>query len=274
MQRGGLERNLHFQPPTSSQPAEQMRTDGQDLSASVSHVEKRKRAGDEDDFAVPIFVHSGMSQDHNKIQNVDREKSTLRTAHSGSSEFHEHDDNASEIVRFPFNNNENEENAGVSMSSTILPTKRKVARTTAEPIASRNQDCDDNSAVDLSQFFENDVCLQQEPETGLQLNAHCCDDSISETELMRETENGNSLQQRSNSCSREVSSRSSDPEIDLECHGDKTSGALQLRNGNKRNGISETSMLDSVSALAISPDDVVGIIGQKHFWKARRAIVK
>lgn len=38
--------------------------------------------------------------------------------------------------------------------------------------------------------------------------------------------------------------------------------------------VSETSMVDSISALDISPDDVVGIIGQKHFWKARRAITK
>ncbi|CAH1447617.1 unnamed protein product [Lactuca virosa] len=37
--------------------------------------------------------------------------------------------------------------------------------------------------------------------------------------------------------------------------------------------ISETSMVDSVSGADISPDDVVGVIGQKHFWKARKAIV-
>lgn len=38
--------------------------------------------------------------------------------------------------------------------------------------------------------------------------------------------------------------------------------------------MSEASVLDSISAMDISPDDVVGVIGQKHFWKARRAIVK
>ncbi|CAI9275025.1 unnamed protein product [Lactuca saligna] len=37
--------------------------------------------------------------------------------------------------------------------------------------------------------------------------------------------------------------------------------------------VSETSMVDYVSGVDISPDDVVGVIGQKHFWKARRAIV-
>ncbi|KAK9079828.1 hypothetical protein SSX86_001501 [Deinandra increscens subsp. villosa] len=37
--------------------------------------------------------------------------------------------------------------------------------------------------------------------------------------------------------------------------------------------VSENSMVDSICGVDISPDDVVGVIGQKHFWKARRAIV-
>ncbi|KAG8381835.1 hypothetical protein BUALT_Bualt05G0014100 [Buddleja alternifolia] len=37
-------------------------------------------------------------------------------------------------------------------------------------------------------------------------------------------------------------------------------------------GDSVTSVLDCISVQDITPDDVVGIIGQKRFWKARRAI--
>lgn len=37
--------------------------------------------------------------------------------------------------------------------------------------------------------------------------------------------------------------------------------------------VSENSMVDSMSGTDLCPDDVVGVIGQKHFWKARRAIV-
>ncbi|KAF5444798.1 hypothetical protein F2P56_033898 [Juglans regia] len=33
------------------------------------------------------------------------------------------------------------------------------------------------------------------------------------------------------------------------------------------------SMVDPIPGFDIFPDDVVGIIGQKHFWKSRRAIV-
>ncbi|KAK6161929.1 hypothetical protein DH2020_001770 [Rehmannia glutinosa] len=47
----------------------------------------------------------------------------------------------------------------------------------------------------------------------------------------------------------------------------------QLQMGNL-DCVSETSILDVVSELDMTPDDVVGVIGQKHFWKARRAIVK
>ncbi|XP_074286974.1 protein EARLY FLOWERING 3-like [Silene latifolia] len=37
--------------------------------------------------------------------------------------------------------------------------------------------------------------------------------------------------------------------------------------------VSETSMVDSASEFDITPDDVVDVIGRKHFWKARSAIV-
>ncbi|GER32118.1 early flowering 3 family protein [Striga asiatica] len=36
--------------------------------------------------------------------------------------------------------------------------------------------------------------------------------------------------------------------------------------------LSENSVVDSVSPLDVTPDDVVGVIGQKQFWKARREI--
>uniref|UniRef100_A0A1D1XJB3 Protein EARLY FLOWERING 3 n=2 Tax=Anthurium amnicola TaxID=1678845 RepID=A0A1D1XJB3_9ARAE len=41
----------------------------------------------------------------------------------------------------------------------------------------------------------------------------------------------------------------------------------------KNDDVSETSMVDSLPGLDISPDDVVSLIGPKHFWKARRSIV-
>lgn len=55
---------------------------------------------------------------------------------------------------------------------------------------------------------------------------------------------------------------------------DGSCGPPQTGNLERGDSVSETSILDNVSSPDITPDDVVGIIGQKHFWKARRAIVK
>ncbi|XP_057976898.1 protein HEADING DATE 3B [Malania oleifera] len=50
-------------------------------------------------------------------------------------------------------------------------------------------------------------------------------------------------------------------------------GPLRSGDAGRNNDISDTSLIDSTSGLFISPDDVVGVIGRKQFWKARRAIV-
>ncbi|MQL71601.1 hypothetical protein Taro_003909 [Colocasia esculenta] len=46
-----------------------------------------------------------------------------------------------------------------------------------------------------------------------------------------------------------------------------------LEDADRNDDASETSMVDSIPGVDICPDDVVGLIGPKHFWKARRAIV-
>ncbi|KAL3633517.1 Protein EARLY FLOWERING [Castilleja foliolosa] len=50
-------------------------------------------------------------------------------------------------------------------------------------------------------------------------------------------------------------------------------GRPQQKTLDRIDSLSETSVVDTISGLDITPDDVVGIIGQKHFWKARREIV-
>ncbi|KAK1267594.1 Protein EARLY FLOWERING 3 [Acorus gramineus] len=52
----------------------------------------------------------------------------------------------------------------------------------------------------------------------------------------------------------------------------KARGSFQREYADRTDEVSETSMVDSVSRVDVSPDDVVGVIGQKHFWKARRAM--
>ncbi|KAF9685122.1 hypothetical protein SADUNF_Sadunf03G0021600 [Salix dunnii] len=55
---------------------------------------------------------------------------------------------------------------------------------------------------------------------------------------------------------------------------DKQYGMLKAGDLERNDDAKETSVVDSIISLEITPDDVVGVIGEKQFWKARRAIVK
>ncbi|KAF3450647.1 hypothetical protein FNV43_RR06736 [Rhamnella rubrinervis] len=78
-------------------------------------------------------------------------------------------------------------------------------------------------------------------------------------------------------CSRTLlggNSRSADGiENGSELRGEKNCWTLQVGNVNRRDDVSETSMVDGIFHPEVSPDDVVGMIGEKQFLKARRVIV-
>ncbi|XP_058006471.1 protein HEADING DATE 3B isoform X2 [Hevea brasiliensis] len=54
---------------------------------------------------------------------------------------------------------------------------------------------------------------------------------------------------------------------------DKQQVSLQVGNVEQHDDVLETTMVDSLSALDINPDELVRVIGEKQFWKARRTIV-
>ncbi|XP_058005026.1 ELF3-like protein 2 isoform X2 [Hevea brasiliensis] len=56
-------------------------------------------------------------------------------------------------------------------------------------------------------------------------------------------------------------------------HEEKQQASFEVGNAERHDDVSETCTVDSISALDINPDDVVRVIGEKQFWKARRAIV-
>lgn len=54
----------------------------------------------------------------------------------------------------------------------------------------------------------------------------------------------------------------------------KECGSAQVEDSNKCEDILDNPMADALSASDLSPDDVLGIMGEKEFWRTRRAIVK
>ncbi|KAB5553181.1 hypothetical protein DKX38_010492 [Salix brachista] len=290
-QGSGLERHFHYPhhvpPPTPTRVAEKHHShqpDGGNLNTPVALLTQRKMVGEED-FTVPVFVHSGKGQSQTKMQtSAAQEKlDSLCSAYLGhSSRIQNVGDNgcigSTGLNLRPHTRHQSEDNLEVCVSSsdhiarhsTNLQTREKNYMPGEANASQKNQQYRNNLVSNFTRLQGNDTCLQKETSGRLQSNHSEHDDHV--PELRSQKEKTNISQPGNDSHLRKDCSSPNEPEIDSECFGDKTCGSLQFRKGDRSNDASETSMVDSISTLDISPDDVVGIIGQKHFWKARRAI--
>ncbi|XP_019458069.1 PREDICTED: protein EARLY FLOWERING 3-like [Lupinus angustifolius] len=60
---------------------------------------------------------------------------------------------------------------------------------------------------------------------------------------------------------------------DAEFHDTRTGSLVQKGSSDDGDDVSKISSTENLSSLKASPDDVVGVLGQKRFWKARRKFV-
>ncbi|KAK6140766.1 hypothetical protein DH2020_025485 [Rehmannia glutinosa] len=192
-QGGGSESGLFFSrqvPPRH--PSEKQYSQYSDLTTPLSQVEQHKRKLDEDDYRVPIFIHSTPSKNSDTYSNnMDSEK----LLPSNPPYFHH-------SLNFQ---TEGKNKNGENSENRVRPeVEKRYSSNSRKALPS-----DQNIVHDLSD------------DAGSREDGSC-----------RPLQMGN-----------------------LDC-------------------VSETSILDVVSELDMTPDDVVGVIGQKHFWKARRAIVQ
>lgn len=290
MQGNGLERNyrfpLHGSPSVTKHQGERLlacQSEGPSLNNSLAQFEQRKKVGEEDDFIVPVFVQSGTAQCLNKTQNsMDREKfPPLKPSYSGHSIKHQNvcDKDPKLVTSFGRNLRqqgrcENEVHPKVSGPidsveyTTDLSSREKIEGLVKESYATPHHEYQDRPATNTHSLHDIDACLQQEFRTRSQ------EVDTGFVQSVGDVDKRNVPHPRSNPYSREDNCSPNEPDKGSECCGDMTNEALEMGNADRSDDISETSMVDSISGFDISPDDVVGIIGQKHFWKARRAIVK
>ncbi|XP_022754643.1 protein EARLY FLOWERING 3-like [Durio zibethinus] len=290
-----LERNMlfpsHVSPSTSTTLAEKFHTrqlGGASANGPVSRLERRRkvRLRDEDDFMVPVFVNSETGQERNKTKNgFDGEKLTSLSPIDPGHQIKLHNvcdmdpnQSSSSVV------NLRKEVKDPSEESSKVCSSRKCSVKTAAELANRenidgrvkeanvspDQDCGQHPASRPSRSHVNDVCSLQELRAGRQLADNGCIDGA---DFMIDIGGEILPRQRSMSYSEGNHSVPGETNNGSECREDRTCRALPLANGDKSDDVSETLVVDSISGLDISPDDMVGIIGQKHFWKARRAIV-
>ncbi|CAB4266131.1 unnamed protein product [Prunus armeniaca] len=295
---GNLPVPLHVRPSTPTRQAEMFharQSDGANENTPLTQPDQRKKVGEEDDFRVPVFVQSRMGLCHSKTQiGIDKEKlAPIGPSHSG----HTHSGHTVKLknvgkkdpiqlsspttlnLRRELRSEREEDLIKVSgpardhsaKSATKISSRQKIDGPAEEVSASPNQEYADCPVPRFSRLSESDACLQQESRSGSQPNITGQGDGL--VECTRDVEKGAVFQERSLSYSGEDPGGPNELDNDSEYHGDRTCISPQMGHVDKSDDVSETSMVDSVSGLDISPDDVVGIIGQKHFWKARKAIV-
>lgn len=199
--------------------------------------QEHARRQEEDDFTVPIFdQQSGTSQNRSVThQNRDNEGITpFSAAFSGRLV---NNNNAKQNNKFQ---KENSQDFGTSASNQSPRKSRKaLLKETNEPSNLSHRDASNNKSL-------RDYGVDSQAD-----NTMWGDSVINEASKASDYGN-NSVSLRENQ--REA----------LRSPNDPTNG----------DAVSENSMVDSICGVDISPDDVVGVIGQKNFWKARRAIVK
>ncbi|KAJ7958323.1 Protein EARLY FLOWERING 3 [Quillaja saponaria] len=254
-QGASLERNsffpLHLPPATPAQRDEKSlshQSNGTNQTTSVAHLEQRKKA-DEEDFRVPVYVRSHMVE----IQDdIDRDPKKLGSRHL----------NLRNAVR-------SGSEGHVKVSS---PSRDQFIKSARNLSTGENIDCPERQyntyqslkqpdcAVEKpSRLCNGNACLQ------LEYGARSDDCGLGDgvLESTRDTDKGNLY----------LPTGSSPIEANIEYNNKRMSHSPERGNLDKNNNVSKASMRDTLSCMDISPDDVVGIIGQKHFWKARTAIV-
>ncbi|XP_010267079.1 PREDICTED: protein HEADING DATE 3B-like isoform X2 [Nelumbo nucifera] len=284
-----------------------------DRSSCHSHAfsNLRKRIpGDEDDLRVPVFVHSQVSPCSDKdIPNTSRERfspfistnsdrstvaednSPLKTAAATCNSSMQPqnacdksqkptrttDMKSKQHVRNQFKENLKETVTGknhAENSTSISSMGERIAEPLKHDKTSGNQELQ-NGQVGSRRLCDADA--ERHQENGSAMFPKICGDADVHLVEPNEVEKENISRERNESCSEAspVNSHRNPERAENggHYHEEMVHESLQVGDVDGNDDASESSMVDSVLGADISPDDAVGVIGKKRFWKARRAIV-
>ncbi|OVA08511.1 hypothetical protein BVC80_209g250 [Macleaya cordata] len=244
------------------------------------------KAGVENDLRFPAFIHSTVTQSSSKYpHSIDRERHTQSSpskpdsskvilgsnmpntaANSLSSSMQLHNarekhlkrSKTTDLISRQHGRNHSEENLKESSSHKEMQKLASYSSTkgnTSEPSkhgnVSLNQDHESGPMEDIEEEDNIDARKHQEYKAGFLLKNTACP----RASLLNGHQSANEAENGRNYCD------------------EKARRSLQVGSVDINYDSSEASMVDSISGLEISPEDVVGAIGQKQFWNTRRAIV-
>ncbi|XP_058224839.1 protein EARLY FLOWERING 3-like [Rhododendron vialii] len=282
-QGSGHENGMPYQlhQPRSTQPSDKSHGSRSDFNTPLVQLEHKERI-DEEDFTVPTFVQSETNHERSKKANGTEEEispsspaylnksmnipntSVKEPKQTGFTGFNLRQEGRSQIKNL-------KESMALGEQSVKYVNSSKSRENTDGLLKQTDKEYRHRLANNFDRLQSTGASLHHESKTRSQLHNSISGNGCS-NEPVRDIKNAHSAIRTRDSCPEKVGSPKNTTN-QSGYHDYKTQGPLQTANGERSDDASEISMVDSISALDISPDDVVGIIGQKHFWKARRAIV-
>lgn len=245
-----------------------------------------KKLGDENDLGVPSSAQLGIAPQCRNSQHSKDKKYKVKKGpgpgdlNSRSSEKNQNEENAkvSETSQDPEGRSTLKPLSGdrnlADMSSSLVP-KVKQLESLKRACSSLNQENRSSSIDILNDLHGTNARLHLESE-ALRDEMVLRDGILIET--MTDMDKENCSKVRNESCLRPSLGDNNIIPYEIEnCNEyleEQNGISVQVREVDRHDDVSSTSMVDSPSALVISPDDIVGFIGEKQFWKVRRAIIK
>ncbi|XP_047162902.1 protein EARLY FLOWERING 3-like [Vigna umbellata] len=252
-------------------------SDGSRSNTSSVQLERRKRADDDD---VHAYICSRIGHSNDKA--INRKKFTplggsnfrsVSVQNDGERDPAQFGSLPVDMRKHVRSGNETHPHVSSSRQQPKMSVKNKSSGEVIDSLVMQakvipnleDQDC---SVPSIGRLHQDGACLQQECVAGPQSG------DVDLLNSTRDMDNGNALVPKScfhsavnQTCPVEVTD-----DVDVEYHDVGTEGPLQKGNFDESGDVSKISMVTNLSSLIVSPDDVVGVLGQKHFWKARRKI--
>lgn len=200
-----------------------------------------RSVGLDDDLTVPTSILPGMDQNHGCSKQSEGRESFSKSNMSSSMQF------------WASNKKQMKENGRLCESSQDLMERSNSIVSTRDEILA-------GTSLDLSTKIKNPGSLKRSHAVMSQENKSIMVDML----------NSDDVPDARLICSRQ--SLGVDNENRNLVHEEKTHGATEVEGVNRHNNVPDAS--EYISASDICPNDVMGIIGEKHFWKVRIAIAK
>lgn len=230
---------------------------------SLAQPDQRKMFREEEDFAVPVYINSRRSQCHGRTKTgIEREQHTPLVAPSSRHPIQFQEVNCAGSKQ------------NVCLATCLKPEVRDQVKANAKSGGyvisldlSVTEEMDlEKPASSFDRVNDCNASLRQESRNRLYQDG-------GETRV-KDTDNGAESHLAMESHSEKDHGSPEDIDNGREYSRSRGCASLQQIDEEASDDVSDDSMVDSISSIDVSPDDVMGVLGQKRFWRARKAIAK